>query len=175
SNGPRVKKFNLTTYKFHAMGDYIRTIRLFGTTDSFTTQIGELAHRALKAFYPLTSKKDTHSQLARQEHCRHILRRVAEAGVLSASSNKLSINTLPSTSGVTVHSIGTNQNKPIKLFTFLGEHAGDPALKEFILKLKNHILYCLQKLDIDYCDHTFTEEERNTVIISNNTIYSVQT
>jgi hypothetical protein len=39
SNGPRVKKFNLATYKFHAMGDYLNTIRFFGTTDSFTTQI----------------------------------------------------------------------------------------------------------------------------------------
>jgi hypothetical protein len=39
SSGARVKKFNLLTYKFHAMGDYARTIRFFGTTDSFTTQI----------------------------------------------------------------------------------------------------------------------------------------
>jgi hypothetical protein len=39
SGQPRVKKFNLATYKFHAMGDYAWTIRFFGTTDSFTTQI----------------------------------------------------------------------------------------------------------------------------------------
>lgn len=39
SNGLRTKKFNLGTYKFHVMGDYVRTIKLFGTTDSFTTQI----------------------------------------------------------------------------------------------------------------------------------------
>jgi hypothetical protein len=39
SNGARIKTFNLSTYKFHAMGDYPTTIRLFGTTDSFTTQI----------------------------------------------------------------------------------------------------------------------------------------
>lgn len=37
--GRKTKKFNLNTYKFHAMGDYVRSIRLFGTTDSFTTQI----------------------------------------------------------------------------------------------------------------------------------------
>lgn len=40
--GPKVKRFNLSTYKFHAMGDYVRTIKLFGTTDSFTTQIVSL-------------------------------------------------------------------------------------------------------------------------------------
>jgi hypothetical protein len=39
SGGPRIKKFNLGTYKFHAMGDYARTIKFFGTTDSFTTQM----------------------------------------------------------------------------------------------------------------------------------------
>jgi hypothetical protein len=39
SSGARIKTFNLGTYKFHAMGDYATTIKLFGTTDSFTTQI----------------------------------------------------------------------------------------------------------------------------------------
>jgi hypothetical protein len=39
SSGARLKSFNLSTYKFHAMGDYVRTIRLFGSTDSFTTQM----------------------------------------------------------------------------------------------------------------------------------------
>ena len=35
----RLKKFNIFTYKFHALGDYTRTIQMFGTTDSYTTQI----------------------------------------------------------------------------------------------------------------------------------------
>lgn len=39
SGGRKVKKFNLNTYKFHAMGDYVWSIRLFGTIDSFTSQI----------------------------------------------------------------------------------------------------------------------------------------
>ena len=30
---------NLLTYKFHALGDYVRTIHMFGTTDSFSTQL----------------------------------------------------------------------------------------------------------------------------------------
>ncbi|KAG2082782.1 uncharacterized protein F5147DRAFT_783177 [Suillus discolor] len=70
---------------------------------------------------------------------------------------------------------------------------GDPAIKvdtklmdlsctllteggqNFIPKLRDHVLYRLRRLDISYCDHTFTDEERNVVIIPNNTIYSVQT
>jgi hypothetical protein len=34
-----IKKFNLITYKFHALGDYPNAIRMFGTTDGFTTEI----------------------------------------------------------------------------------------------------------------------------------------
>ena len=34
----RVKRLNLSTYKLHAMGDYVSTIRRYGTTDSFSTQ-----------------------------------------------------------------------------------------------------------------------------------------
>jgi hypothetical protein len=35
----KIKSLNLNTYKFHAMGDYVNSIRLFGTTDSYSTQI----------------------------------------------------------------------------------------------------------------------------------------
>jgi hypothetical protein len=33
------KVFNLSTYKVHALGDYAQAIRLFGTTDGFTTRV----------------------------------------------------------------------------------------------------------------------------------------
>jgi hypothetical protein len=33
------KVLNLLTYKVHALGDYVQTIRMFGTTDSYSTQI----------------------------------------------------------------------------------------------------------------------------------------
>jgi hypothetical protein len=32
------KQLNLNTYKFHSLGDYVETIRRFGTTDSYSTQ-----------------------------------------------------------------------------------------------------------------------------------------
>jgi hypothetical protein len=34
----RPKTFNLRTYKFHALGDYTASIRMYGTTDSYSTQ-----------------------------------------------------------------------------------------------------------------------------------------
>lgn len=33
------KTFNLQTYKLHALGDYVSTIRQYGTTDSYSTQV----------------------------------------------------------------------------------------------------------------------------------------
>ena len=37
--GKLSKKLNLNTYKVHALGDYANTIRHFGTTDSYSTQL----------------------------------------------------------------------------------------------------------------------------------------
>jgi hypothetical protein len=36
--GRKKKGVNLQTYKFHSLGDYAQFIRLFGGTDSFSTQ-----------------------------------------------------------------------------------------------------------------------------------------
>jgi hypothetical protein len=38
NSGKQPKRFNLNTYKYHALGDYCNTIRQFGTTDSYSTQ-----------------------------------------------------------------------------------------------------------------------------------------
>jgi hypothetical protein len=39
----RVVKFNMTTYKLHSIGDYPDAIVLYGTMDSFSTQIVSFA------------------------------------------------------------------------------------------------------------------------------------
>ncbi|KAG2337979.1 hypothetical protein BDR05DRAFT_1004601 [Suillus weaverae] len=163
-------------YKFHAMGDYVRTIKLFRTMDSFTTQMGELAHRALKMFYPLTNKLDTPAQLAKHERRHRALRQVAEAGAIPSSSySQPQVEVPPSMPSGKHHWISAIQNSPVDIFSFLHENNGDPAVKNFIPKLQDHILFRLWGLDVTYCNHTFTDEERNLVIIPNNRIYSVQT
>ena len=37
--GKKSKFLNLFTYKWHALGDYVHTICLFGPTDGFSTQV----------------------------------------------------------------------------------------------------------------------------------------
>jgi len=150
---------------------------------------GELAHQALKVFYPLTSKLDTPAQLAKHERRCHILHRVTEAGGTSFSNNQSPANAPPLSFSGMHHHFASYKGSPINLFQFLQEHDGDPAIKvemilqwellngwqNFMPKLKDHVLYQLQNLDISYCNHTFTDKEHNSVIIPNNIIYSIQT
>ena len=39
ASGRKLKNLNLFTYKWHALGDYVQAIRLFGGTDGFSTQV----------------------------------------------------------------------------------------------------------------------------------------
>jgi hypothetical protein len=43
SGGKQAKLFNLFTYKWHALADYVPTIQLFGGSDGFSTQIVRLS------------------------------------------------------------------------------------------------------------------------------------
>ncbi|KAJ7830053.1 hypothetical protein B0H14DRAFT_1199605 [Mycena olivaceomarginata] len=60
-SAPALKKkkkvLNMNTYKYHSLGDYIQFIRLFGPTDSYSTQLGESLHRLLKRLFELTNKR----------------------------------------------------------------------------------------------------------------------
>jgi len=38
-SGAYPKAFNIQTYKLHTLGDYVSSIKVFGTTDSYITQI----------------------------------------------------------------------------------------------------------------------------------------
>lgn len=35
----KIRRFNISTYKTHALGDYVETIRRYGTTDGYSTQV----------------------------------------------------------------------------------------------------------------------------------------
>jgi hypothetical protein len=38
ASGPRLKTFNMQTYKLHSLGNYADQIRAYGTSDSFSTE-----------------------------------------------------------------------------------------------------------------------------------------
>jgi hypothetical protein len=147
---PKVRHFNLLTYKLHALGDYLETIKLFGTTDSYSTQIvslrlvipsllqvfiqGELAHRLVKRFYQRTNKKHAIRQITRHER-RHVrLRRAREA----ASSPRrqhihhvsfLQNDPLPPSEVNLHHHMSDSKTFPHHLMSFVQRPPHDPAKK----------------------------------------------
>ncbi|KIJ63888.1 hypothetical protein HYDPIDRAFT_29236 [Hydnomerulius pinastri MD-312] len=50
------------------------------------------------------------------------------------------------------HVIGQSQNFPENLFTFLGQNSDDPAVKDFIPKLKAHLLPRIRAIHIEKQD-----------------------
>ena len=37
--GPKIKRLNISTYKYHALGDYVEAIRRYGPADNYNTQV----------------------------------------------------------------------------------------------------------------------------------------
>ncbi|KAF9237475.1 hypothetical protein BU15DRAFT_76019 [Melanogaster broomeanus] len=153
------KTLNLNTYKLHALGDYVLQIRRFGTTDSFSTQPGELEHRTGKSRYSRTSRKLYITQLARIERRQaRICRIVAK----NATAN------IPHESD---------------LMMFIRRTSDDPAAKDFIVKLKAHFLPRVKALHhspdamsttllaVDYPAPPYDLSTLNQVLFKNDRIY----
>lgn len=65
SSGAKTKMFNLNTYKFHAMADYASTIKFFGTTDSFTTQMVSICNVSITRLKLRLARGSLHIGLSR--------------------------------------------------------------------------------------------------------------
>lgn len=144
--GPAPKKFNRNTYKYHSLGDYGRTIRRFGTTDSYSTENvsyfydfyddtntrankspiqSELEHRTPKGRYARTDKKKFVRQLAQIERREYQLRQI-RARLYGAGYNRREV---VSSAPHKHHRIGLSQNNYYHIGTFLQMNHGDPAIK----------------------------------------------
>ncbi|KII83957.1 hypothetical protein PLICRDRAFT_46731 [Plicaturopsis crispa FD-325 SS-3] len=187
SNKTEGKQFNLITYKFHALADYVKTIRLFGTTDSYTSQIGELAHRWIKRLYSRTNKKNAIEQITRHERRETKFRQRREKELAdtelrsktkhSHHGGNESPDQDPLVDDAEVHHyISDSRNSPHEVTSFTRNFPDDPATKDFIPKLKNHLLGRLLNCEFDGDEMSdFTDAERNTVRIVNNRVYAVNT
>ncbi|KAA1473807.1 hypothetical protein DENSPDRAFT_780478, partial [Dentipellis sp. KUC8613] len=176
SSSARPRFLNLLTYKFHALADYVPHIRLFGTTESYSTLIGEAAHRLVKQLYGRTNKRAAERQMTAHESRRRRLRRAGEAMERARLGGHPHPAALSDSSDPYVsfseetrrhHRIVRSRSNSRHIRRLLAEHAGDPAVKDNILgRLRG---------DAWDPDTEFTEDERRSVIIDNNTIYSGNT
>ncbi|KAG6807184.1 hypothetical protein H0H92_008486, partial [Tricholoma furcatifolium] len=168
------KTLNLSTYKFHAMGDYVAAIRRFGCTDSFSTQVGELAHKTVKRLYGLTNKKDAEKQIAKR------VRRMEKARMASKHRGRDTHqpdNVAPVKDDSNQHYIiSHSRNSPVFLYAVLLKHRDDPAYVGFLRKLQDHILGRLLHRTFDGDTHDdYSHEDRNSIRFVGHKIFSTKT
>ncbi|EGN98437.1 hypothetical protein SERLA73DRAFT_123743 [Serpula lacrymans var. lacrymans S7.3] len=136
------KNFNLLTYKLHALTDYVSMICMFGTTDSYTTQIdilsrGETGHPHNIAF----SENNPLLSTTTNEH-HHI-----------TISQNFPLN------------LFTFISQHLLVFP------DDPAVQSFVPRLKDHLLSRILQCTYDGDEYIYTDNDRNNVHILDNQIY----
>ncbi|TCD64617.1 hypothetical protein EIP91_003851 [Steccherinum ochraceum] len=190
TSGPRTKEFNMSTYKLHALGDYMTSAVLYGPSDNYSTQTGELEHRRVKRWYARTNKKEFTRQIARQQRRAQILERIRRRsaehrerhGMLSQSSSSGTSHNvslaedehLPPAPPDVHYRMAQGNRFPLNLTAFLSDNYGDPAVKDFLPKLKDHFLARFLGMQYEGDERTFTDEDRRRVIIKDNVIYKHQ-
>ncbi|KAG2055844.1 hypothetical protein BDR06DRAFT_1044714 [Suillus hirtellus] len=102
-------------------------------------------------------------QLAKQErrHTRVCQQRQQQS---TALLQDIHTSNLP----IEAHHFMSNTSNFLNLSAYLSEHQGNPAIKGFIPKLKDHLLSQLLGLDYDGDERAFTDAERNSVRFINN-------
>ncbi|KIO27586.1 hypothetical protein M407DRAFT_23129 [Tulasnella calospora MUT 4182] len=177
--GRRRKRFSLRTIKIHLLGHYVSTIRRFGTTDSYSTQVGELEHRTVKAFYRRTNKQDYVKQTTRLQQRQKRIQRITEnvrklgvdVGKKMQIINRLESTPLPPTQPALHYQIAETSKHWIHLGSLIQENPNEPALRGFLADLKNHLLGRLHNRPFDGEETDFGFDERDNLIIKDNIIH----
>ncbi|KAF7965535.1 hypothetical protein HWV62_43046 [Athelia sp. TMB] len=136
--GPQRRQYTLKTVKHHFLADYPNTIRAFGTTDSYSTEPPELEHRNPKNVYIRGSHKHVKQQLAATERRRSHIRRIRRR--LYGNEGQQDNDDWVAIDANVHHYIGKTENDSINISKLLSQNKGDPAIKDFLPKLKEHIL-----------------------------------
>lgn len=154
TGAPRIRTFNLLTYKIHALGDYASTIRMFGTTDSYSTQIvscvyiltnerppidlqGELEHWRVKQFYARTNKTNYTAQIATLERRTELLCKIRlrvdppapPPELRPQQSADSALDLLPPIDPSVHYHIAFGEENPIDVIQWVVLHKHDPATK----------------------------------------------
>ncbi|CAK5265668.1 unnamed protein product [Mycena citricolor] len=175
------KGLNLHTYKWHSLGDYVMFIRLFGPTDNYSTQVGESMHRIVKRFYGLTNKRNHAGQIAvrvtRMARAR-VSQRVRDAKKMRHfhlvgfdQPDPFTMN-----DNQAHHATSLVRRYPLFLEDFSFAQTRDPALKNFVPKLQDHLLGRLQERNFDGDTHeSFKAQDRQSVQVHGNRLYATKT
>ncbi|KDQ54663.1 hypothetical protein JAAARDRAFT_696959 [Jaapia argillacea MUCL 33604] len=133
--GRRQRQFNLRTIKTHALGDYVKTIKTYGTSDSYSTQPGELEHRRVKARNCRVSQADVIGGLVKLDALETTMHSMAHelqlAGVDIPGVPRQAILT-PILQPEDHHHIAAEQGAKNRIYLpeWFADHPNDPALED---------------------------------------------
>ncbi|KAJ3816221.1 hypothetical protein F5880DRAFT_1619609 [Lentinula raphanica] len=131
-------------------------------TDSYSTQLAELAHRVVKKLYSLWNKKKDPLQIGRRLRRVEWGKRILDRRGIHTERRR-----------VRFHVGKTNKARnDIRKYT----SSGDPAAKGFWPKLQDHLLGRLMKREFDGDIHeNFTDEDRKHIRIKDRKLVELQT
>ncbi|TFK21308.1 hypothetical protein FA15DRAFT_707349 [Coprinopsis marcescibilis] len=133
-SGKKPKEFSLEMYMFHALGDVASSIGWSGTTDSSDRSIFP------KGDYVRTSHKDVPKQLAKIQ-----MRQKRIGRFIKLSRPSVLEGPAPPPGSQVPYFVGISQHLPVHLVAFIPRHRGDPAIRDFQVKLRSHLLRCVQE------------------------------
>ncbi|KDQ29950.1 hypothetical protein PLEOSDRAFT_1074586 [Pleurotus ostreatus PC15] len=156
ASGSKLRQFNLTTYKMHALGDYVEAIQQLGTSESWSTQIGKLEHHCVKRLYTRTNKNNHAQQIARQEQRQRLLRDVAER--LDQLDRRNEPESDPVNTALRFW-ISTSHQEILHIGTYLTNNVDDTAFTDFLPKLQAHLLARILGLTYTGDEHDFSPQQ----------------
>ncbi|KIJ43684.1 hypothetical protein M422DRAFT_252926 [Sphaerobolus stellatus SS14] len=180
---PKKKTFNYHTPKFHFLGDYAPTIRWFGSTAGYSTQMGERAHMRAKARYPRVSKATpslgmTHLD-SRETNMRTIVANVMKQkdtcenlqNQYPAGIDEIQPHNDPNVKYI----ISLSRTHPFRYGAWMSTNQDDIATKGFYDGLKDYLFARLTNLTPEDDELTISQEQRDEVIIRGRVLYCHQT
>ncbi|GLB33254.1 hypothetical protein LshimejAT787_0101380 [Lyophyllum shimeji] len=186
NDGPRQRQFNMSTYKLHALGDYVKTISMYGTTDNYSTQVGELEHRRVKRFYARTNKRRQFAaQIAKHQLREQRLWKMRTQQQTTRDASTVPTNSpavpfeesepLPPSPPTKRYHVSDSQKHFENVTDWLNRTAGDPATVDFLPRLKNHLLRRVLGQPFDGEEVKYSDDDRNSLTIIKNRLYKHKT
>ncbi|KAK6974093.1 GLOBIN domain-containing protein [Favolaschia claudopus] len=188
------KTWNINTYKWHSFPDYPDAVVDVGTTESYSTVLGELAHCAAKRAYARTNKRNFERQIAAHERRKRLLRRIKQR--MNATSQSKPSNTpslapqhkeqrsktaenlapthdaLPRTPPRQRYHISESKRTWLHAMDLPDDFPDDEALQTFIPDLKSHLLSRLLGIAYSGDETQYSDQDLADVNIVRDRLYT---
>ncbi|KAG9089568.1 hypothetical protein FRC06_001484 [Ceratobasidium sp. 370] len=173
-DGHHIRTLNLNTYKMHSFGDFPGSVEEFGTTDSYSMQIGELQNRKFKAQYMRTNKCDAVEQMTEIDDIMAALQDInkeleqwQKAQTLVPPIDSVAIDSLTNGSPYFIGLKERSEDLIPNILMWIASQAQDHAIK-----LKRHLLTQIQDVP---ASTSFTEAELAQLSVHRGRMYQHRT